>query len=170
MFCGRLTAPLLFPPHEVREFVRQLDELGSKSLPLAALAGAATGVVLPLSTRDGLMRLGAKSLLPAVIVLSIIKESGPIITALVVSGRAAAGIGAELGAMKVTEQIDAIEISAVKPKLPRAEKTEPLWGRSGFAKEWPELRRFAKALSRMDDCQRRLLLGTAQRMASRNRS
>jgi len=115
MFCGRLAAPFFVPPYEVREFGRQFDELGSKSLPLAALAGAATGVVLSLSTRDSLIRFGAKSLLPAIIILSIIKESGPIITALVVSGRAAAGIGAELGAMKVTEQIDAIEVSAVNP-------------------------------------------------------
>jgi phospholipid/cholesterol/gamma-HCH transport system permease protein len=115
MFCGRLTVPFFAPPYEIREFVHQFDELGSKSLPLAALAGAATGVVLSLSTRDSLIRFGAKSLLPAIIVLSIIKESGPIITALVVSGRAAAGIGAELGAMKVTEQIDAIEVSAVNP-------------------------------------------------------
>jgi phospholipid/cholesterol/gamma-HCH transport system permease protein len=115
MFCGRLTAPFFVPPYEIREFVHQFDELGSKSLPLAALAGAATGVVISLSTRDSLIRFGAKSLLPEIIVLSIIKESGPIITALVVSGRAAAGIGAELGSMKVTEQIDAIEVSAVNP-------------------------------------------------------
>src|SRR6266852_7495212 len=77
--------------------------------------GAATGIVLTLSTRDSLIRFGAKSFLPAVIIFSIIKESGPIITALVVSGRAAAGIGAELSAMKVTEQIDAMEASAVNP-------------------------------------------------------
>ena len=115
IFCGRLLAPFFVPPYEVREFIRQFDELGAKSLPLAALAGAATGVVLSLSTRDSLVRFGAGSLLPAVIVLSLVKESGPIITALVVSGRAAAGIGAELGAMKVTEQIDAIEVSAVNP-------------------------------------------------------
>ena len=115
MFCARLARTLFVPPYEVREFVRQFDELGAKSLPLAAIAGAATGVVLSLSTRDSLVRFGAKALLPAVVVISIIKESGPIITALVVSGRAAAGIGAELGAMKVTEQIDAIEVSAVNP-------------------------------------------------------
>jgi phospholipid/cholesterol/gamma-HCH transport system permease protein len=114
-FCARLIGTLFAPPYEVREFFRQFDELGAKSLPLAALAGAATGVVITLSTRDSLLRFGAKSLLPAVVVFSIIKESGPIITALVVSGRAAAGIGAELGAMKVTEQIDAIEVSAVNP-------------------------------------------------------
>jgi phospholipid/cholesterol/gamma-HCH transport system permease protein len=115
MFCGRLLRAGFTPPYEVREFVHQFDELGSKSLPLVALAGAATGVVLTLSTRDSLIRFGAKSFLPAVVVFSIIKESGPIITALVVSGRAAAGIGAELGAMKVTEQVDAMEASAVDP-------------------------------------------------------
>jgi len=115
MFCGRLIWAALAPPYEIQEFVHQFDELGSKSLPLVALAGAATGVVLTLSTRDSLIRFGAKSFLPAVIVFSIIKESGPIITALVVSGRAAAGIGAELSAMKVTEQIDAMKASAVNP-------------------------------------------------------
>lgn len=115
MFCGRLIRTAFTPPYEIQEFVHQFDELGSKSLPLVALAGVATGVVMTLSTRDGLIRFGAKSLLPAVIVFSIIKESGPIITALVVSGRATAGIGAELSAMKVTEQIDAMEASAVNP-------------------------------------------------------
>jgi phospholipid/cholesterol/gamma-HCH transport system permease protein len=115
MFCGRLIWAGLTPPYEIQEFVHQFDELGSKSLPLVALAGAATGVVLTLSTRDSLIRFGAKSFLPAVVVFSIIKESGPIITALVVSGRAAAGIGAELSAMKVTEQVDAMEASAVNP-------------------------------------------------------
>ena len=56
IFCGRLIAPFFVPPYEVREFIRQFDELGAKSLPLAALAGAATGVVLSLSTRDSLVR------------------------------------------------------------------------------------------------------------------
>ena len=77
------------------------------------MAGAATGLVIALQTRDSLIRFGAKSMLPAVIVFSIIKESGPIITGLVVGGRVGAGIGAELGSMKVTEQIDAMEVSAV---------------------------------------------------------
>src|SRR5437762_10060216 len=105
----------VFPPSEFRELLRQLDTIGAKSLPLVALAGAATGVVLSLQTRDSLTRFGAKSLLPAVIVFSIIKESGPVITGLVVSGRVGAGIGAELGSMRVTEQIDAMEASAVDP-------------------------------------------------------
>ncbi len=105
----------LSPPYEWRELIRQLDSVGSQSLPLVALAGAATGIVLALETSSALDRFGAKALLPAVIVFSVIKESGPIITGLVVSGRVGAGIGAELGSMKVTEQIDAMEASAVDP-------------------------------------------------------
>ena len=115
MFCGQLIRSAFVPPYEIGELIRQLDAIGSKSLPLVALAGAATGVVLSLQTRDSLTRFGAKSMLPAVIIFSLIKESGPIITALVVSGRVGAGIGAELGSMKVTEQIDAMEVSAVNP-------------------------------------------------------
>jgi phospholipid/cholesterol/gamma-HCH transport system permease protein len=115
IFAGRLVRGAIAPPYEGREFVRQLDAVGSLSLPLVALAGAATGVVLSLEARDSLIRFGAKGLLPALIVFSIIRESGPIITGLVVSGRVGAGIGAELGSMKVTEQIDAMEASAVDP-------------------------------------------------------
>jgi phospholipid/cholesterol/gamma-HCH transport system permease protein len=115
LFCARLSRAAFAPPYEGRELIRQMDEVGSKSLPLVALAGAAIGVVLSLHTRDSLERFGAKSLLPAVIVISIVKESGPIITALVLSGRVGAGIGAELGSMKVSEQIDAMEASAVNP-------------------------------------------------------
>ncbi len=115
MFFARLIRAAITPPYEWREFIRQCDAIGAKSLPLVALAGAATGVVLSLETRDSLARFGAKSFLPAIIVFSMIKESGPVITGLVVSGRAGAGIGAELGSMKVTEQIDAMEASAVDP-------------------------------------------------------
>jgi phospholipid/cholesterol/gamma-HCH transport system permease protein len=114
-FCARLARTAVVPPYERQELVRQLDEVGAKSLLLVALAGAASGVVLSLETRDSLLRFGAKPLLPAVIVISIIKESGPIIAGLMVSGRVGAGIGAELGAMSVTEQVDAIEASAVDP-------------------------------------------------------
>ena len=115
MFCGELVRAAITPPYEGRELVRQMDEIGTKSLPLVLLSGAAIGVVLSLHTRDTLVLFGAKSQLPSLIILSVIKESGPIITALVVSGRVGAGIGAELGEMRVTEQIDAIEASAVNP-------------------------------------------------------
>src|SRR5204863_2821970 len=115
LFCGRVARAALARPYEIRELIRQLDEVGSKSVLLVAVAGAAIGVVLSLETRNSLIRFGAESSLPAVVILSIIRETGPIITALVVSGRVGAGIGAELGAMKVTEQIDAMEASAVNP-------------------------------------------------------
>ena len=115
LFCARLVRSALVPPYEFRELLRQCDEIGSKSLPLIALAGAATGVVISLQTRDSLVRFGAKSFLPAVIVFSLVKESGPIITGLMVSGRVGAGIGAQIGSMRVTEQIDAMEASAVDP-------------------------------------------------------
>jgi phospholipid/cholesterol/gamma-HCH transport system permease protein len=112
-FCVRVIGAIATPPYEGGELLRQMDEVGSRSLPLVSLAGAAIGVVLSLQTRASLTRFGAKSMLPLVIVLSIVRETGPIITALVFSGRVGAGIGAELGSMKVTEQIDAMEVSAV---------------------------------------------------------
>lgn len=115
VFFGRVVRAAVTPPFELNELFRQMDEIGSKSLPLVALAGAATGVVLSLEARYSLTRFGAKALLPAAIVFSVLHETGPIITGLVVSGRAGAGIGAELASMKVTEQIDAIEASAVNP-------------------------------------------------------
>jgi phospholipid/cholesterol/gamma-HCH transport system permease protein len=115
VFAWQVARAAVTPPFEFRELFLQLDEIGSMSLPLVALAGAATGVVLSLEARYSLTRFGAKSLLPAAIVFSVIHETGPIITGLVVSGRVGAGIGAELASMKVTEQIDAIEASAVSP-------------------------------------------------------
>jgi phospholipid/cholesterol/gamma-HCH transport system permease protein len=115
IFFWQVLKAAVTPPFEWRELYLQLDEIGSKSLPLVALAGAAVGVVLSMESRYSLTRFGAKSLLPAAIVFSVIHETGPIITGLVVSGRVGAGIGAELASMKVTEQIDAIEASAVNP-------------------------------------------------------
>ena len=115
LFSWQVIRAAVTPPFEFRELVRQIDEIGSKSFPLVALAGAAIGAILALETRDSLVRFGASSLLPAAVVFSIIHEIGPIVTGLIVCGRAGAGIGAELGSMKVTEQIDAIEASAVNP-------------------------------------------------------
>ena len=115
LFSWQVLRAAVTPPFEFRELTRQIDEIGSKSFPLVALAGAAIGAILSLETRDSLVRFGASSLLPAAVVFSIVHEIGPIVTGLIVAGRAGAGIGAELGSMKVTEQIDAIEASAVNP-------------------------------------------------------
>jgi phospholipid/cholesterol/gamma-HCH transport system permease protein len=115
IFSWKVLQAAVTPPFEWRELVRQLDDVGSKSFPLVALAGAAIGVVLSMEVRSSMTRFGAKSLLPSAVVFSLIQEMGPIITGLVVSGRVGAGIGAELASMKVTEQIDAIEASAINP-------------------------------------------------------
>jgi len=115
LFSWQVLRAAVTPPFEFRELARQIDEIGSKSFPLVALAGAAIGAILSLETRDSLVRFGASSLLPAAVVFSIIHEIGPVVTGIVVCGRVGAGIGAELGSMKVTEQIDAIEVSAVNP-------------------------------------------------------
>ena len=101
------------PPYEAGETLRQLYELGVRSLPLMAVAGLAVGVVLSMHTRASLERFGAESLIPAGLALALVKETGPLTAGLLLSGRIGAGIGAELGAMKVTEQIDALEATAV---------------------------------------------------------
>jgi phospholipid/cholesterol/gamma-HCH transport system permease protein len=113
MFVWQVLRSTFRRPFEGLELLRQLDEVGSKSLPMVAMAGAAIGAVLALESRHSLVRFGAKSMLPAAVIFSIIHETGPVITGLVVCGRVGAGIGAELGSMKVTEQIDAIEASGV---------------------------------------------------------
>jgi phospholipid/cholesterol/gamma-HCH transport system permease protein len=115
IFSWQVLKAVVTPPYEWRELIRQLDEVGSKSLPLVAMAGAAIGAVLSMEARTSLTRFGAKAMLPSAIVFSVVLEMGPIITGLVVSGRVGAGIGAELASMKVTEQIDAIEASAINP-------------------------------------------------------
>ncbi len=115
IFFWRVARAAATPPYEWRELVRQLDDIGSKSMPLVAIAGAAIGVVLSMEGRSSLTQFGAKSLLPSVLVYSLVLEMGPLVTGLIVSGRVGAGIGAELAAMKVTEQIDAIEACAVNP-------------------------------------------------------
>jgi phospholipid/cholesterol/gamma-HCH transport system permease protein len=115
IFCGRVVGTTFVPPHEWRELLRQFQAVGPKSLMLVSLAGAATGAVLSLQTGNSLSRMGAGALLPSVIVFSLITEMGPVITGLIVSGRVGAGIGAEIGSMKATEQVDAMEASAVNP-------------------------------------------------------
>jgi phospholipid/cholesterol/gamma-HCH transport system permease protein len=115
LFAARVARSALTPPFEFRELLSQLDEIGSRSVFLVMVAGAAIGVVLTLEMRNSLLHFGAESSLPAIIIVSIMRESGPIVTGLIVSGRVGAGIGASLGSMKVTEQIDAMEVSAVNP-------------------------------------------------------
>jgi phospholipid/cholesterol/gamma-HCH transport system permease protein len=101
------------PPYEFGETARHIFEIGWRSLPLIATAGFAIGVVLSMHTRASLERFGAEAMIPAGLAIALIRETGPLVTGLLLSGRVGAGIGAELGAMKVTEQIDALEATAV---------------------------------------------------------
>ena len=112
-FAGRALTQAVRPPYEPAETWRQLFELGVRSVPLIAAAGFAVGVVLSLHTRASLARFGAEALIPAGLAIALVRETGPLTAGLLLSGRIGAGIGAELGAMKVTEQIDALEALAV---------------------------------------------------------
>ncbi|MBI1354431.1 MAG: ABC transporter permease [Acidobacteria bacterium] len=100
-------------PFEIPEIIVQLGSLGVRSTPLIALSGLAVGVVMSMHTRSSLERFGAEALIPNVLAIAMIKETGPLVTALLLAGRVGAGIGAELGGMRVTEQIDALESLAV---------------------------------------------------------
>jgi phospholipid/cholesterol/gamma-HCH transport system permease protein len=113
IFAWRAARESLSPPFEFRETVRQVFELGLRSAPLIAVSGMAVGVVLSMHTRASLERFGAESMIPAGLAIALVRETGPLTAGLLLSGRIGAGIGAELGAMKVTEQIDALEATAI---------------------------------------------------------
>jgi phospholipid/cholesterol/gamma-HCH transport system permease protein len=113
LFGARALYASVVPPYEFKETWRQVFEVGWRSLPLVALSGFAVGVVLSMHTRASLERFGAESMIPAALAIALVRETGPLSAGLLVAGRVGAGIGAELGAMKVTEQIDALEAVAV---------------------------------------------------------
>jgi phospholipid/cholesterol/gamma-HCH transport system permease protein len=113
LFGARAAREAFAPPYEFRETLRQTYELGWRSAPLIIVSGLAVGVVLSMHTRASLERFGAESMIPAGLALALVRETGPLTAGLLLSGRIGAGIGAELGAMRVTEQIDALEASAV---------------------------------------------------------
>jgi len=112
-FAGRALADSVRPPFEFPEFLRQLYELGWRSVPLIAASGVAIGVVMSMHTRSTLERFGAEAMIPSGLGMVVILEIGPLVTGLLMAGRGGAGIGAELGAMTVTEQVDALEAVAV---------------------------------------------------------
>jgi phospholipid/cholesterol/gamma-HCH transport system permease protein len=100
---------------EFKEFFRQCFQIGYKSLPLISVTGTIMGLVLAIQTRPALVDFGAVSLLPGMVAISLIREMGPVITALICAGKIGSGMGAELGSMRVTEQIDAMEVSSTNP-------------------------------------------------------
>ncbi len=100
---------------EWKEFFRQCFQIGYKSLPLVSVTGAIMGLVLTIQSRPVLVDFGAVTLLPGMVAVSLIREMGPVITALICAGKIGSGMGAELGSMKVTEQIEAMEVSSINP-------------------------------------------------------
>lgn len=115
LFSTRFFREVFKPPYEIKEFIRQCYYIGYKSLPLVAITGFIMGLVLTLQSRPTLAEFGAESWLPGMVALSLIREIAPVITALICAGKISSGIGAELGSMKVSEQIDAMEVSAINP-------------------------------------------------------
>jgi phospholipid/cholesterol/gamma-HCH transport system permease protein len=103
------------PPYEFAEIKKHIDELGIKTLPIVTVTGFIIGLVLAMQSQPVMVRFGAESFLPSMVALSVVRELGPVLTALIFAGRVSSGIGAELSSMRVTEQIDAMEVSAVHP-------------------------------------------------------
>lgn len=114
-FAGRFFKEVFRRPFEFKEFLRQCYYMGNRSLLLVAMTGFIIGLVFTLQSRPKMIELGAVAWLPSMVSISIIREIGPIITALICAGRIGSGIGAELGSMRVTEQIDAMEVSGTNP-------------------------------------------------------
>jgi len=111
----RFFKEVFHPPFHFREMINQCYEIGVKSLPLIILTGFITGLVFTKQSRPSLSEFGATSWLPSLISIAIVRALGSLITALICAGKVGSSIGAELGSMKVTEQIDAMEVSAINP-------------------------------------------------------
>ncbi|MGB5699290.1 MlaE family ABC transporter permease [Muriicola sp.] len=114
-FAGRFFKEAVKRPFEFKELLRQCYQMGNRSLALVLVTGFIIGLVLDLQSRPTMIQFGAVSMMPNMVGISIVRELGPVITALVCAGRIASGIGAELGSMRVTEQIDAMEVSGTNP-------------------------------------------------------
>lgn len=114
-FAGRFFREAFKPRFEFSEFLRQCYFIGNKSLPLVAITAFIMGLVITMQSRPTLVEFGAQAWLPKMVSVSLVREIAPVITALICAGKIGSGIGAELGSMKVTEQIDAMDVSGTNP-------------------------------------------------------
>jgi phospholipid/cholesterol/gamma-HCH transport system permease protein len=112
---GRSFAALVTPPFDFKQWLRQMEALGWRSLGVASITTVFTGMVLALQTAYSLPSLGVKYYIGSVVGKSLVRELGPVLVALIVGGRVGAGITAELGTMKVTEQVDALRSMGADP-------------------------------------------------------
>jgi phospholipid/cholesterol/gamma-HCH transport system permease protein len=114
-FIMKIFKEILLPPYEGKEILRQCYQVGYRSLALISLTGFITGIVFTKQSRPSLAEFGATSWLPSLVGIALLRTLAPLLTALIAAGKVGSSIGAELGSMKVTEQIDAMEVSATNP-------------------------------------------------------
>jgi len=114
-FAAKFFTEGIKPRYEIGEFFRQCYSIGNKTFPLVGITGLIMGLVITIQSQPSMEAFGAESWIPAAVSISLVREIVPVITALICAGKVGSGIGAELGSMKVTEQIDAMEVSGTNP-------------------------------------------------------
>jgi len=114
-FIGRFFKEGFLPPYEGKELMKQCYDIGYRSLALISLTGFITGIVFTKQSRPSLAEFGATSWLPSLVGIALLRTLAPLLTSLIAAGKVGSSIGAELGSMRVTEQIDAMEVSATNP-------------------------------------------------------
>jgi len=115
IFSGRFFKAVFQPPYETKELIKQTYEVGVRSVGLVAIVAIVIGAVLTMQSRPTMIKFGAEAFIPGMVAVSVLRELSPVLISVIVAGRVAAGIGAELGSMRVTEQIDAMEVAALNP-------------------------------------------------------
>jgi len=115
MFTGRSVSHCVRPPLYARQIIRQMIDIGYYSLPVVGLTALFTGMVLALQSYSGFSRFQAEGAIATVVVLSVTRELGPVLAGLMVAGRIGAAMAAEIGTMRVTEQIDALSTLSTNP-------------------------------------------------------
>jgi phospholipid/cholesterol/gamma-HCH transport system permease protein len=115
LFTCRFFKEVFKPRYEFNEVMRQSYLIGYKSIPLVVFTGFILGLVFTIQSRPTLMEFGAESWLPSMVAISIFREIGPVVIALIFAGKVGSGIGAEIASMKVTEQIEAMEVAGNNP-------------------------------------------------------
>ena len=114
-FSLRFWKEVFLPPYEYKEVFNQFFEVGIKSLSIISLTGFITGLVFTKQSRSSLAEFGATSWLPSLMAIAVLRALAPLVTALIIAGKVGSNIGAEIGSMRVSEQIEAMEVSSTNP-------------------------------------------------------
>ncbi|MHB8391829.1 MAG: MlaE family ABC transporter permease [Acidobacteriaceae bacterium] len=115
LFSVRFLKTLARPPYELKEIIRQLNMIGYRSLSLVTVVGVVIGAVLTMQSRPTMIKFGAEAFIPEMVAISVMRELSPVLISVILAGRVGAGIGAELGSMRASEQIDAMDVAALDP-------------------------------------------------------